>query len=76
MLCRQCSAIQSDTGTPDLGAPDVGAVTGVSCARCGAVLGPENLATRLVLKLAQLNRFGLAGRDGVLRPPPVDAKDL
>ena len=75
MLCRLCSALPSDTRQVDVGAPDVGAVTGVSCARCGAVLGPDDLATRLVLKLAQLSQFGLAGRDGVLRPPTEDAKD-
>jgi len=54
---------------------DVGAVTGVSCARCGAVLVADDLVTRLVRKLEQLSQFGLSGRDAVLRPPTEDAKD-
>jgi len=45
-------------------------VAGVVCARCGTMLGPVDIASRLVAKLAQLRRFGLAGRDGVLGPPP------
>ena len=32
--------------------------------------GHLDIASRLVTKLAQLRRFGLAGRDGVLGPPP------
>src|SRR2546429_360236 len=59
MLCRRCSATPSETLPPDLGALGVCAVAGVLCARCGAVLGPDDLTARLFLKLAQLNRFGL-----------------
>ena len=75
MLCRLCSALPSDTRQLDVGAVDVGAVTGVSCARCGAVLVADDLVTRLVRKLEQLSQFGLSGRDAVLRPPTEDAKD-
>jgi hypothetical protein len=74
MLCGLCSALPADTRQLDVGAADVGAVTGVACARCGAVLGRDDLVTRLVRKLEQLSQFGLAGRD-VLRPPTEDAKD-
>ena len=52
----------------------VGAVAGVLCARCGAVLVPEDLTMQLVAKLAQLNRFGLAGGEELLRPAPPTSK--
>jgi len=47
----------------------------VSCARCGAVLGPDDLTAEHVAVLAELNRFGLTGRDGLLKaaPPKPDA---
>jgi len=78
MQCRRCSANQADTLPPDLGPLGVCAVVGVLCARCGAALGPDDLTARLVIKLAQLNRFGLAGGDGLLRRPPSSSspKDL
>jgi len=75
MLCRRCSATAPAAGPPDGGALRVGAVAGVLCARCGAVLGPYDLTARLVAKCAQLSRFGLAGRDELLRPPSPPAKD-
>ncbi|HEV2749941.1 MAG TPA: hypothetical protein VGV12_05385 [Gemmatimonadales bacterium] len=53
----------------------MGAVAGVVCARCGTVLAPEDLTMRLVAKLAQLNQFGLAGGEDLLRPAPPTAKD-
>jgi hypothetical protein len=71
MLCRRCSARHEDTLPPDLGALAVCVVAGVLCARCGTMLGPEDHAARLVIKLAQLNRFGLAGREVLLRRPPA-----
>ena len=49
-----------DARPPYASAMRVGAVAGVLCARCGAVLAPEDLTMQLVAKLAQLNRFGLA----------------
>jgi len=71
MLCRRCSATPAETPPPDLGTLGVCAVVGVLCARCGAVLGPDDLTARLFAKLAQLNRFGLAGPDVLLRRPPA-----
>jgi len=71
MLCRRCSATPAEAPPPDLGRLGVCAAAGVLCARCGAVLGPDDLTARLFLKLAQLDRFGLAGRDVLLRRPPT-----
>jgi len=48
----------------------------VSCARCGAVLGPEDLTAEHVAVLAELNRFGLTGRDGLLKAAPPEPKAL
>jgi hypothetical protein len=75
MLCRRCSDLLPERRPPYGGALRVGAVAGVLCARCGTVLGPESLTGRLVAKLAQLNRFGLAGRDELLRPAPPPQED-
>jgi hypothetical protein len=48
----------------------------VLCARCGAVLPPEEMTQRLVRKLSQLARFGL-GDDTLplLRSAPPSSKD-
>jgi len=75
MLCRRCSELLPEPQPPYRGALRVGAVAGVQCARCGAVLGPEDLTVRLVVKLAQLNRFGLAGRDELLDAPSPFSED-
>jgi len=48
----------------------------VSCARCGAVLGPDDLTAGHVAVLAELNRFGLTGRDGLLKAAPPEPKAL
>ena len=69
MRCRRCNGIQAEATGPEPSPPTVGVVAGVVCARCGTMLGPVDIASRLVAKLAQLRRFGLAGSDGVLRPP-------
>ena len=74
MLCRRCDETRPDE-RPPYAAMRVGAVAGVVCARCGAVLAPEDLTTRLVAKLAQLNRFGLAGGQELLRPASPTPKD-
>jgi len=78
MLCRHCNANLLDRLPSPLGAPEAYSRAGVLCARCRVVLGPADLTTRLVLKLAQLNQFGLAGGDALLRTPPVPSgpKDL
>jgi hypothetical protein len=75
MLCRRCSAAAPADLPPYGGALRVGAAAGVLCVRCGTVLGPYDLTARLVAKLAQLSRFGLTGRDELLRPPSSPAKD-
>jgi len=75
MRCRRCSEIQAEPRRPELGAPSVGVVAGVVCACCGIMLGPVDVASRLVDKLAQLRRFGLAGHDDVLGPPPSDTRE-
>ena len=70
MRCRHCSERQAEARRPELTPPTVGVVTGVVCAHCGSMIGPVDIASRLVVKLAQLRRFGLAGGDEVLGPPP------
>jgi len=54
MLCSHC-----DTPVPAVRRP---APDGALCAECGALLPPEGLARRLVAKITQLARFGLADR--------------
>jgi len=72
MLCRRCSELRPEPQPPYRGALRVGVVAGVECARCGAVLGPEDLTVGLVVKVAQLKRFGLAALDERAdTPPPV-----
>ena len=75
MLCRRCDEMLPEGRVLYRGALRVGAVAGVLCARCGTVLAPEDLTLRLVAKLAQLNRFGLAGGDELLRPAPPTTKE-
>ena len=70
MRCRHCSELQAEARRPELSPPTVGVVTGVVCAHCGSMLEPVDFTSRLVAKLAQLRRFGLAGGDEVLAPPP------
>jgi phage FluMu protein Com len=69
MRCRHCSELQAEALRPELSPPTVGVVAGVVCAHCGAMIGPVDFASRLVVKLAELQRFGLTGPDEVLRPP-------
>ena len=61
MRCRRCNGIQAEATGPEPSPPTAGVVAGVVCARCGTMLGPVDIASRLVAKLAQLRRFGLAG---------------
>jgi hypothetical protein len=53
MLCARCD-------TPIPAAPP--ALEGALCPECGALLPPEGLARRLLAKITQLARFGLADR--------------
>ena len=65
MLCHQCQSLSTADGeqplrptlTNELG---LGRVAGLMCARCGAVLPSEDATGRLLDKLTQLARFGLA----------------
>jgi len=79
MLCRRCSGLDS-TPQPGQGgdcAPAIPRVlVVVSCARCGAVLGPDDLTAGHLAVLAELNRFGLTGRDGLLKPALPEPKAL
>ena len=79
MLCRRCSGLDS-TPQPGQGGASAPATPSVlpvvSCARCGTVLGPDDLTAEHVAVLAELNRFGLTGRDGLLKAPPPEPKAL
>ena len=80
MLCRRCSGLDS-TPQPGQGGSRAPAIPPtvlplVSCARCGAVLGPDDLTAEHVAVLAELNRFGLTGRDGLLKAAPPEPKPL
>src|SRR5437588_12994258 len=75
MRCLRCSEMQAEARRPELSPPTVGVGAGVVSASCGVMLGPVDIASRLVAKLAQLRRFGLAGSDDVLGPPPAGTRD-
>ena len=71
MLCRRCSGVESVPQSPQAGAVTTPSVLPVVvCVRCGATLGPSDLTAEHVAVLAELNRFGLTGRDGLLKAPP------
>ena len=79
MLCRRCSGLDSTPQAGQRGArpPAIPRVLPVvSCERCGAVLGPDDLTAEHVAVLVELNRFGLTGRDGLLKaaPPEPEAR--
>jgi hypothetical protein len=53
MLCAHCETpVPAERPAPE----------GALCAECGALLPPAGLARRLVAKITQLARFGLADR--------------
>ena len=66
MLCRRCAQLAL-TGGAALrawvlrAAMDDSRSDGVLCAGCGAMLPPDELTERLVVKLSQLAQFGLGG---------------
>jgi hypothetical protein len=79
MLCRRCSGLDStpQPGQGETRAPAIPRVLPVvSCERCGAVLGPDDLTAERVAVLAELNRFGLTGREGLLKAAPPEPKGL
>ncbi len=67
MLCPRCEVILADSSLVDrhrLHAPDLMPVLGVPfCARCRAMLHPEDQEKAMRTKLSQLSRFGLAADD-------------
>jgi len=75
MLCRRCSGVDSAPQVPAARPPTTPTVLPVLlCVRCGALLGPDDLTAQHVAVLAELNRFGLTGRDGLLKAPPPESK--
>ncbi len=76
MLCRRCSGLESAAPPPQARAPTtLGVLPEVLCVRCGATFGPADLTAQHVAVLAELNRFGLTGRDGLLKAPPPETKN-
>jgi len=68
MLCPRCETPVPATPRP--------ARAGALCPQCGALLAPPGLARRLLAKVTQLARFGLADHaDPILKPsdPPADS---
>ncbi len=60
MICASC-----DTPVPAAWSAPEGAL----CPECGALLPPAGLARRLVAKITQLARFGLADRAAPILKP-------
>jgi len=68
MLCPRCE-------TPVPAAPQP-ARAGALCPQCGALLAPPGLTRRLLAKVSQLARFGLADQgDPILKPSDPSAGD-
>ena len=68
MLCPRC-----ETPVP---AAVRSASAGALCPQCGALLAPAGLTRRLLAKVTQLARFGLADRaDPILKRPDPPAGD-
>jgi hypothetical protein len=81
MLCRRCERVVQAHGTMRLWVSRAPAEDSpwrsVLCARCGAVLPPEEMTERLVRKLSQLARFGLGGdTTPLLRSASPFSKDV
>ncbi len=68
MLCPHCK-----TPVPTARRP---AREAALCPQCGVLLAPAGLARRLLAKITELARFGLADRaDPILRPSDPSAGD-
>jgi hypothetical protein len=64
MLCARCEGpVQPEAGR------QAEWLQGLLCAACGALLGPEDLAQRVLRKHAQLAQFGLVSLSRPPRPP-------
>lgn len=71
MLCRRCEGVErGGAGHPAGASPaavwGVERLRGLMCAACGALLGAEDIAQRLLRKHSQLAQFGLVS---LSRPP-------
>jgi len=80
MLCRRCDGVVQARGTMRVWLSRAPAEDSpwrsVLCARCGAVLPPEEMTERLMRKLSQLAQFGLGGDTlPLLRSAPPSSKD-
>ncbi|MGH7548156.1 MAG: hypothetical protein ACREMM_08270 [Gemmatimonadales bacterium] len=82
MLCRRCAQLALTAGAVLRAwvlraALDDSPGEGVLCVGCGAMLPPEELTERLVLKLSQLAQFGLGGGMApLLRASPQAFEDV
>jgi hypothetical protein len=75
MLCRRCSGLETEPRSLEARALTTRSVLPVVlCVRCGLPFGPEDLTAQHIAVLAELNRFGLTGRDGLLKPPPRESR--
>ena len=67
MLCVRCKEILAELSLPWKHqlkqTPSGSSMTRILCARCGAVVIPENPEEAILTKLAQLSRFGLGADD-------------
>ena len=77
MLCRTCEAEPERPArrTMPLRAWSPERTREARCARCGCLLGAENLTQRVREKESQLARFGLTGRTSPLTTPAVHDDD-
>ena len=78
MNCRSCEPRSRDDATPREPANPVpiwGAerISGLRCARCGALLGAEDVVRLLLAKQSQLEQFGLLKPPTPEPPAPVRA---
>ena len=64
MRCRRCNGIQAEATGPEPSPPTAGVVAGVVCARCGILLGPVDIASRLVAKAGPLHFIFHTGHVG------------
>ncbi len=67
MLCTHCGTtlaeLALDVESSKLPSSRAGSLQGRLCARCGALIRPEDLVDSMLNKLSQLSRFGLGADD-------------
>jgi hypothetical protein len=76
MHCRRCKTpAPVASNVPESGRTGAGRIwgadriSGLRCARCGVILGAEDIALLLGEKASQLAQFGLASTRYDVRPP-------